>query len=924
MSADTARAGAVLHERERALTTLSACLEQARQGTGHAVFIEAEAGLGKTSLLEWAIDHAEDMRIARGRGEPMEQAIPFGLIAQALRSVELRELVGIGRWPVAEAHVPFRQVLAWLERHEAEPLLIALDDIHWADPDSLSLLAFLTRRLARLPVALIGTLRPWPPDASQLARRMMDAGGGVVLHLGPLSERGASQLLAEHAGSEMTEDACRRAWQLSAGNPLLLTELAAVLQRGDAVPDSGAGSGALIEHILLSRFAGLDENGMACARAATVLGSGFSPELAAEVAGVSEERIDDALGALFQSGLVIEDADTARFVHPLFAQALYDDLAPPVRRRMHARAFRALMSRGREARAAEHAIAANLLGDAQAIIVLRRAGRSALSAGATATAVRLLEAAIHLSGDRPDSGGLLDLAHALTGNGQLQDAAETCRRVLGDPELAWPSGVEARQLLGRVLFLSGAQDHGAGALAQAAELALEHDPALAVLPVLDRCIAAWVTDGTREALALAEQARGMSDQAADRSVRVSVEATLGRLSLEAGDRAGLTAIEEVAKLLDSPGEHELMAPGNLTWPWSPVYQVAVGYRYAGHYAEAERWLRMAHDIADRANAPTALATVGIQMAANLTNQGRLREALQDVEQAVEFAELIPGIAGYAHLARAEALAWLGSFEECEAECVAAERSAFGDWFAGISLHHVRGMRLLWSGDSSASEQFLAAEEATLGAGVGEPCLVKWQGHAIRAHLLAGRRADAERVVAWLEQRAATLDCAWPTIAASVGRARLAEAAGETADAEDQFLEALRLHKQTQMPLEHAEALLAYGSFLRRNRRSLEARPHLAEALRLAEVSGAEGRRAVIAAELALAGGRRRASNADRDRPTPAELRVASLAAEGLANAEIARRLHLSVNTVQTHLKHVYSKLGIKSRRQLMTRRFEQL
>ena len=119
-----------------------------------------------------------------------------------------------------------------------------------------------------------------------------------------------------------------------------------------------------------------------------------------------------------------------------------------------------------------------------------------------------------------------------------------------------------------------------------------------------------------------------------------------------------------------------------------------------------------------------------------------------------------------------------------------------------------------------------------------------------------------------------------------------------------------------MPLQRIETQLAYGGFLRRRGRQSDARQPLAAAVQRAEEAGAAWLARAAAEELRLVGGRRRRSLDERDRLTDAERRVARVAGEGHSNAEIARRLHLSVNTVQTHLRRVYAKLGITSRYQL--------
>jgi DNA-binding CsgD family transcriptional regulator len=213
-------------------------------------------------------------------------------------------------------------------------------------------------------------------------------------------------------------------------------------------------------------------------------------------------------------------------------------------------------------------------------------------------------------------------------------------------------------------------------------------------------------------------------------------------------------------------------------------------------------------------------------------------------------------------------------------------------------------------------------DLTLEVGLGEPCVVPWAGHAITAHLICGDLAEARRVLAWLEVCARRLPCRWPRIAAATGRALLAEHDGDRERAEAEFAVALSLHDHVGLPLERVETLLDWGAFLRRGGQLVRSRPVLAQALAAAEACGSPWLAARARTEHGLAGGRRRRRQDDPDALTPAEGRVARLAAEGLGNREIAEQLWLSVNTVGTHLRRIYAKLGIHSRRELLGREFE--
>jgi predicted ATPase len=132
------------------------------------------------------------------------------------------------------------------------------------------------------------------------------------------------------------------------------------------------------DRLLLARFAGLPAIGMQCARAGAIFGAHFRPDLAVRLADLSEREGDEALDALERSGLVRPgQAGRTEFTHPLFRQALYDDLGGSVRVRLHARAFALLAGRGLDEEAAEHAVKADLAGDPAAIELLERVGRAA-------------------------------------------------------------------------------------------------------------------------------------------------------------------------------------------------------------------------------------------------------------------------------------------------------------------------------------------------------------------------------------------------------------------------------------------------------------------------------------------------------------------------------------------------------------------
>src|SRR5438094_1238379 len=207
-------------ERDEALQAIECLVSEARTGRGRSLFIVGEAGLGKTTMVERArAGSGGDFKTSIGRGDAAESSLPFGIIDQALRGLGLRSpgQTRIGRRPAVQARAA--RLYAALQFLEAlpSPTLLLLDDLHWADEDSLALLAFLCRRISNLPIALIGTLRPWPQSALDTVGPLTDDGEATIEHLRPLSDAGAAQMLSDRAGGKISPSSARRAARLAAG-----------------------------------------------------------------------------------------------------------------------------------------------------------------------------------------------------------------------------------------------------------------------------------------------------------------------------------------------------------------------------------------------------------------------------------------------------------------------------------------------------------------------------------------------------------------------------------------------------------------------------------------------------------------------------------------------------------------------------------
>lgn len=912
-------------ERDDITAAIVRLLDQTRAGCGGALFILGEPGLGKTTSLEQASRLAEvDHRLGLGRGEVMETSLPFGLLSQVFGGLGGRDVL-LGDCPpgVGDARASrFYTVWRWLEDlARIGPVMLGLDDLHWADPDSLTLLTFLCRRIQALPVAVVATLRPWPPAAWEACLALTHDGFAACQRLTPLSQQASAELLTTWLGQPVDNQLADTAWQISAGNPLLLEQLAQAVGRDEQLPAFHRdGAGMSTEGLLLTRFAGLPPAGLRVAQAASVLGVRFSPELAVTIADLDEWEAELALDALWRSGLIAptkgDGQTTVRFVHPLFHQALYDDLALPVRLRFHARAFTTLHARGMDAAAAEHALRADLAGDVDAVAVLERVGRAALRTGALATAAGHLQAAVKQAGNQASSDLLLALGTALLTGGRAGEAVAVYERILADPKTLVSERATALRMLGQAQFNLGAYQAAATRFAQAAELTAKTDPTGAAKALLDDALASFITAGPARSLPLVIRASELGREA-NEVLRRRITVAWAYIRLLAGDGQGLATSEAVVSEVEADPLAQL---SDLSWTWGVLLIYGYMAIVAERYTDAARVLASAHETAERVGA--AIAPLFVVSARLSYCRGRLEEALDYARRAISLVGLAPMVSSHAGAGQVAVLYELGRLEDSDVEYARIEPQARarGEVIPLLVLWTVRAQRLFDEGNiADACQLYAQIEKLCQQTGMGDPCVWPWARHAITAYVAGDRPEDAERVIAWLEHSSRRLPCRYPRIAAASGRASLAEVTGDLDAAERHYRTALNLHEHVELPLEYIQTLLSYGAFLRRRGQLTRARPVLAEAVGCAEDHGASRLVHQARQELAVAGGRRRRARGAAPVLTAQETRVARLAATGPSNSDIAAQLHLSVRTVEYHLRQVYTKLGISSRRQLITR-----
>ena len=912
-----------LLEREAARSAVAAAIAGAQECRGGTVFLVGEPGLGKTTLLTQCCASAMGFALAKATCSELEQSVPFGLLDRLLDALG---------GPVAHApHAPFgaaapgsaearlhrySSILDWLRHRAPAPLLLAIDDLHWADTDSVELLDLLCRRMEGVAVAVVATARPWPAGAFEHARALVADGYAVLEGLQPLSERACAVLLEDRLGTGLPAEFVVRATDVCAGNPMLLEEVADARLRGEDLLGSSAGQ--LGERVFLPRFAGVGAPALRWARTASVLGTRFWPQLVQRVSDQPPGDSLSAMDALCRAGLLrVLAGGQAEFVHPLFRQALYDDLSPGLRQGLHARAFRALLAEGAAVtEAAPHAVAAQLKGDPDAVAILAAAGRQALAAGAAATAAGHLQAALALAGPAAELAMHFDLAEAALVAGNVPLAERALAELLAREGLHPPERVAGARAQARVLLAAGRYPEAKRRFEEASALAEDRSPELAAEILLDGAFIGHYFEGPREALRTVRRAVGIVDSApsAGEGLRVAAALAEANLACVTGDPSSLDDIAAAAKA------RLVLDRSRAAWAWDIVFAYALLAKAFERFDDCQLVFGSLMEESRRQGAAVTYQTLAINHADVLWRLGQLGRARALVAEAAAVAELVPSLGPFA---------WVGLAHTCQEQADWAESVAWasrveaaldrlgGAPYLRLWLCLLECRERLRGGDAGGAVK--AAERAKLTAeasGIAEPCVVPWHGAAIEAHVSSGQLDRAAELVASLERICKPLPCHAPRAVAAWGAALVAWRAGDRPAAEEAFENALTHNRAVAMPLAEAETSVLYGRFLRQGGRLVRARGVLHQALAALEGTGARRLQAMAHEELALAGGRRSRAGAT-GQLTAMELRTAELAGQGLTNAQIARQLFLSVKTVEYHLSRAYAKLGLTSRRDLI-------
>jgi DNA-binding CsgD family transcriptional regulator len=933
--------------RRQELAAIDATLDGLRGARARWLVISGEPGIGKTRLLGQLAERAAERRHAVfvGRGAELELEVPFGIWIDALddhvstlgerklealvgeRVTELaRVLPSAGSGASAgglqdERFHAYRAVRALLQRLAmGHPVVLMLDDVHWADDASLELIAHLLRRPPPAPVLIALAFRAGQVPNSLLAALDQAARDGLVseIGLGPLSEAEAGALLGAPALPGI--------YRQSGGNPFYLEELARAPAPAAAEPGEEpehVGVPPAVAAALGQEIAGLPEPARRLGWGAAVAGEPFDLDLAGAAAGMDERETLAALDQLLAASIAgpTDVPRRYRFRHPLVRRAVYDGAGEAWRLEAHARAAAALADRpGALATRAHHVERSAKIGDEAAAGVLEQAGHQA-AARAPAIAARWFEAALRLlGGDASDPGrrlGLLvPLAGALAATGRLERALEALVEALALVELP-DLRVRLIAACAACENLLGRHDAAHARLLDALE-ALDDRRGAAAAALHAELAADALYDSDFDAMRQwAARAAETARQLGDRGLEALATALLCFAEYNRGDaEAAAAAREQCAALIDALPDDQLML--RLDAP----YYFGFAEFFCEHYDDAIRHLRRGINVSRAIGQGQFVVPMMIGLAHALQTRGFLAEAAETADGAVEAARLAGNrqLVGFALVANAWTAADLGDVDRARAagdEAVAL-LDGLDDSVLTRGTHAHLGV--LWA-DLGEVDRCLAAVRA-----VGmpdfpsiEPGRRAWMYAALaRAELLRGDR-DAAR--AWAERGSQIVGgLGLPLSEAWVLHAHAAVAleAGDAEAAATLALDAAERAESVDVPLAAARCRTLAGMALAAAGRRDEGVAELTRAESELSQLGAARYRDEAARELRRLGERvsarqRRGGGEGLDALSGREREIAELVAEGRTNREIGAELFLSEKTVEGHLTRIFAKLGVTSR-----------
>ena len=911
MAESTVETDAQIVGREAELVALETFL--GANGSPRALLLTGSPGVGKTTLWQAGVDlaRARGLRVLSARGSGAEAQLEFAGLIDLLDDVDADELEAL---PPAQRHAlevalfraeptagppPAAAIgVGLLSAARAlavrEPLLIAVDDVQWLDGSSAEALAFAARRLDGQPVRFLLAKRS---RTSSRLEQTYPRTRMQRLEVPPLSLGATQRLLTKRLGLSLSRHVLRRILESTLGNPLFALELGRTLAAGGPPPtDEDVPLPQSVEELLGARVAALPEPVRRL-----VLAVALSDDLRASQ--VEEIAPPEALDEAVDYGVLVVEGDRVRPAHPLFATAAKSRARIGEQRELHLALAR--IAGDEDARALHLALATEHPDEALATEVAAAAARAA-ARGTRQDAALLAEHALRLTPPeaRPRGERVLTLGAYLIEAGQLERATE----LLSQEREALPRGsIRARAY---VLLAGGAvttndeiRGHLNDALSEAAG-----DEALRGVVLAELA--------TNDVVARVQRIRE-AEQRALEAVRI------GRDSNAQEERDALYALawarslrgHDIDDLYERYYEISDLAPH---LAMSPDRVDAQRRIWRGEIAAARGLLTRLLALADERGEQISYALQRLHLCELQLRAGAWDEAARLLDEWHREGELLQ----WPCYERCRAVVAAGRGLPDETESWAAKTTERAErtglhWDL-LEVWRAEGIAALVGRDPARAEERLRAVwEHTEREGVEEPGAFPVAPDLVEALAHLGKLEEAQRVTERLHDLSEQSAHPWGRVSAQKCSAVL-ELAGPDPreEAADVLLEAADAYGTLGLRFERARSLLALGQAHRRLKKRSAARDVLERAAAEFYALGSPGWAEVARSEQPQTGGRRRAAN---DALTPAERRVAELAATGLANKEIAGSLFLSVRTVEVHLKHAYAKLGVHSRAQLAGR-----
>jgi len=931
--------GEALIGRGSELARLTGLIRAAATRRGSAVLIEGEPGIGKSSLVRAAIAEAADARCVEfwGTGDELGQALPLLPLLEALRVRELADsprrntIVRLLRGELAAAPgadvsaAVAEQLLALIaEECAAQPAILVVDDLQWADAATVTLWARLARSVHQMPLLLAGMMRPVPQREDLLALRRA-AGERARLRLTRLPNEAVAELVTTLAGGKPGDDLLRLAGG-AAGNPLYVTELVAALERSGRLTDTGTGTIALadgrtpasLSAAIADRLDFLSAPAREVLQAAALLGVDFA---VSDLTIVLDRRIADLMPAIDQAraaGVLADSAGGLSFRHPLIQAALYDAISASVRATWHRATGRALAQAG----APPDRVARQLLGafgepgaaDSVDDWLLSWLADTAdvLVAQAPQVAADLLRYAVAACPAGSDRHGLLvsRLADALYRVGDAAAAEQVASFALAqvtgiglaqaaEPDLL----VDLHWTLAQCRLQAGKSEESLDALHRALVargITARHRARLLVLAARIHSNLGQVEkagDTARAALAAAEDAGDIRAMGWALHVLILVTAMQGQHTdtLPLFDRAlavtqGDPALTDLRLLLQL---NKAVTLGDLD-----------------RYEEAFATAREARHLAGLAGTVVRLTQAHCALGQLLFDTGKWAGALAEV-QALDGALKEPGVACIDR-----SIAAVICFHRGETNAARVHLAAAAPYARRIGNRLVAPLALARSLDREAAGDARSAL-AVLTAGSTENAeeldeIEELVADAVRLACEIGDLGTAETLTGHAEALADGSDIPHQQANTLFCRGLLSHDPARLMQAAQRYSDGTR-------PLLAAKALeAAAGEFVAVGDRD-QARAAFIRAVEIYTSLGAAADVARLQARFRAHGIRRgpqskhRQARSGWDSLTPTEVKVAKLVEEGLSNPEIAAKLLLSRRTVATHVSHILRKLEVHSR-----------